>query len=143
MVRRSKQHVTGRRRAGPVKAHNSTPRTMHDGRSKYPIIEPLREYMRAWGLGVEGDLAREEFAQRIGTSVQYLHQLGLGYRQASLELALAIDKHSHGLVPAVRIRPDIDWAHVRSLAARIVPVAVPPPRARAKTVRPARTRATA
>lgn len=108
-----------------LRVRRSTARTMFDGRSRYPIIEELRAWMRAYGYGAEANQAREEFAGRCGTTAQYLIQLGLGYRQASLEMAVEIDKQTHGLVPAEVVNPNCDWDYLRQRALRPARIRIP------------------
>jgi hypothetical protein len=86
------------------------------GRPRYPVVESLQRFLKAYGHGSEGNTSRAHFAERVGTSVDYLLQLGLGFRQASMELAVRIERASHGLIRAEELAPGGDWAY---LAARI------------------------
>lgn len=76
----------------------------------------LKDYLRTLG----SDEARESFALRCGTTLNYLRLIaynrsGRGKR-ASAELAICIDRESHGVVPVEKIRPDVDWDYLRSRA---------------------------
>jgi DNA-binding transcriptional regulator YdaS (Cro superfamily) len=56
---------------------------------------------------------REAFAKRCETSVDYLIQLSLGYRQPKVELAVRISKESGGQVTCEGLLPDVDWKYLR------------------------------
>lgn len=99
-----------RRRA--LRKRRVTEKFMHDGRPRGPAVHALKKFLRAYGSGGNGNLARREFAQRLGTSEPYLVQLGLGYRRASLEMAINIERATHGLVRAEALYPSFDWAYL-------------------------------
>lgn len=74
----------------------------------------LKDYLRTLG----SDDARERFAHRCGTTLNYLRLIaynrsGRGKR-ASAELAICIDRASLGMVPVEKVRPDVDWQYLRS-----------------------------
>ena len=56
----------------------------------------------------------EGFAKACETSVGQLKQVAYGNRRPSASLAINIDRESHGSVTCEVLRPDIDWAYVRS-----------------------------
>jgi len=72
----------------------------------------LREESRAAGKGHTIE-ARERFARRCGTSVQYLTQLALGIRQAQPDIAIRIEKASYGLVRAEDLCSEFDWHYAK------------------------------
>lgn len=60
--------------------------------------------------------ARTAFAEKCGTSVDYLFQLGYGKRQPKAELAIAIERESGRQVRCETLLPNADWAYVRGAA---------------------------
>lgn len=60
---------------------------------------------------------REAFVTACGTSLQYLRHLAAGVRQASVEMAVAIEKASRnagfGIVPCESLRRDVDWVYLK------------------------------
>lgn len=56
----------------------------------------------------------EEFAARCKTSVGQIKQVAYGHRRASAALAIDIDRETKGAVSCDQLRPDIDWAYLRS-----------------------------
>ena len=56
----------------------------------------------------------ESFAKRCGTSAGQLKQVAYGHRRASAGLAIEVDRHSGAVVTCEVLRPDIDWAYLRS-----------------------------
>jgi DNA-binding transcriptional regulator YdaS (Cro superfamily) len=84
------------------------------------VIASLRGYLnaitRAAGKG-QRDLERKRFAERCGTSDNYLVQLAMGVRRARAATALAIEQASYGVVRAEDVCPEFDWhyAKVRGL----------------------------
>lgn len=58
--------------------------------------------------------ALERFAYQCGTSSGQLKQVAYGHRRASAGLAIEIDRHSGSSVACESMRPDIDWAYLRS-----------------------------
>lgn len=58
--------------------------------------------------------ALERFASRCGTSVGQLKQVGYGNRRPSASLAICIERESARSVICEDMRPDIDWAYLRS-----------------------------
>ena len=57
---------------------------------------------------------REDFALRCRTSHGQLQQVALGNRRAGESLAIDIERESHGIVRCEDLRPDVDWAYIRS-----------------------------
>ena len=64
----------------------------------------LLDYMK--GLDKPGV---EEFAEKCGTTVGHLKQVAYENRRPNAALAIAIDRHTAGLVPCEQLRADIDW----------------------------------
>lgn len=58
--------------------------------------------------------ALDGFADKCGTSAGQLKQVAYGNRRASASLAISIDRFTGGRVPCESLRPDIDWAYLRS-----------------------------
>lgn len=57
---------------------------------------------------------REDFAQRIGTTLGQLLQIGYGKRPCSPVYAVNIDRETGGKVTMQEMCPEIDWDHVYS-----------------------------
>lgn len=57
---------------------------------------------------------REVFAQRCGTSVDYLFLIAYGKRKPKVELAVLIERESTAKVRCETLLPDVDWAYLRS-----------------------------
>lgn len=60
------------------------------------------------------ELERDAFARRCGTSFAHLSQVARGYRRAGEYLCINIDRETGGLVTCESLRPDVDWAYIRS-----------------------------
>jgi len=58
--------------------------------------------------------ARNSFADRCGTTVGQLRQVAGGYRRAGESLAINIERESGRQVTCEDLRPDVDWAYLRS-----------------------------
>jgi DNA-binding transcriptional regulator YdaS (Cro superfamily) len=58
--------------------------------------------------------AREPFAKRCGTSLGFLKLIAYGAKPCSPELAVAIDRESHGQVAYRELCPEpkIDWSYI-------------------------------
>ncbi|HOX27342.1 MAG TPA: YdaS family helix-turn-helix protein [Candidatus Krumholzibacteria bacterium] len=63
------------------------------------------------GLGDEDK--RVAFAERAGTSPAYLLQLAYGYKRASVNMCVSIEKASRGAVRCEELRKDVDWAYLK------------------------------
>lgn len=70
----------------------------------------LKDYLRQLG----SDDARDAFAQACGTSLNYLKLIAYGAKRAGAATAINIDRASNGTVRCEDLRPDIDWAYLRS-----------------------------
>ena len=104
---------------------NGTRRKKSVGTSSIPArkarrIKALSKFLKAYGTGAEGKRARVAFAQRIGTTLPYLQHLAFGFRQASTELAIRIERATHGLVTLEDMRPDLDWLYLARRKARAI-----------------------
>ena len=62
---------------------------------------------------------RDAFAAVVGTSVAYLWQIAYKQRRCAESLAIEIEKASTGAVRVEDLRPDVDWAYIRSSAQSI------------------------
>jgi DNA-binding transcriptional regulator YdaS (Cro superfamily) len=56
----------------------------------------------------------EDFAKRVGTTPAHLKQVAGGHRRAGEYLCINIDRETSGLVNCELLRPDVDWAYIRS-----------------------------
>lgn len=56
----------------------------------------------------------ENFAASCGTTVGQLKQVAYGYRRPGAALAISIERESSRSVTCEEMRPDIDWAYLRS-----------------------------
>lgn len=57
---------------------------------------------------------REAFAKRCGTSLGYLRQVAYGNRRCRESLAINVERESVRKVLCEELRPDVDWAFLRS-----------------------------
>src|SRR5262245_40488271 len=103
----SKNGSTPRRGTGK---HRSGPSSIPARRARR--VKSLQRFLKAYGAGAEGRRLREAFAKRVGTTLPYLVHLAWGFRQASTELAIKIERASHGLVSLEDMRPDLDWEYL-------------------------------
>lgn len=74
--------------------------------------------------------ARHQLAKQCGTSYGYLKNVARGHKMCSADLAIRLEKATAitGLCEA--LRPDTDWAYIRSSPARVKRSRkTPPPRA--------------
>jgi DNA-binding transcriptional regulator YdaS (Cro superfamily) len=69
----------------------------------------LLEYLKT----LEKDAAAA-LALRCGTTPGHLKQVAYGYRKPNFALAISLDRETAGIVSCDALRPDIDWAHIRS-----------------------------
>jgi DNA-binding transcriptional regulator YdaS (Cro superfamily) len=69
----------------------------------------LHEYIKS----LDKD-ALENFASRCETSAGQLKQVAYGYRRPGAALAICIERESERAVSCEELRPDIDWAYLRS-----------------------------
>jgi len=58
--------------------------------------------------------ALEIFAGSCGTTVGQIKQVAYGYRRPGAALAISIERESSRSVTCEEMRPDIDWAYLRS-----------------------------
>ncbi|WP_338523339.1 YdaS family helix-turn-helix protein [Pseudomonas batumici] len=58
--------------------------------------------------------ALTELAASCETSVGQLKQVAYGHRRPSASLAISIDRQTKAVVTCEELRPDIDWAYLRS-----------------------------
>lgn len=72
-------------------------------------MEPLKTYLN--------NLKRAEqvaFANRCLTSVGYLRNAISRNKRFGVELCISIERESGGIVRCEMLRPDVDWAYLRS-----------------------------
>jgi len=62
---------------------------------------------------------REQLAHQVGTSAAYLWQIAYKQRRCNESMAIEIEKASKGAVRVEDLRPDVDWAYIRSSAQSI------------------------
>ena len=72
-------------------------------------MEMLRTYLNS--LAKE---PRAAFARACGTSEGYLRKAISVRQQLGADLCIAIERESGGAVPCESMRPDVDWAYIRS-----------------------------
>ena len=68
---------------------------------------------------------RDTFAERCGTSFDYLRQIGYGNRACTEKLAINLERESNRILLCEVLCPDADWAYIRSAAAPPVSSVVP------------------
>ena len=57
---------------------------------------------------------RQSFADRCGTTVKHLTNIGYGYKTCGESLAINIERESGGAVRCEELRSDVDWAYLRN-----------------------------
>ena len=60
--------------------------------------------------------ALDEFAKRCETSSAHLKQVAGSHRRAGEYLCINIERESGGVIRCESLRPDVDWAYLRSTA---------------------------
>lgn len=58
--------------------------------------------------------AKREFAEKIGTSYDYLRHLTRGFRRVNEGMAIKIEIASNGAVRCEESCPDADWHRIRA-----------------------------
>jgi DNA-binding transcriptional regulator YdaS (Cro superfamily) len=58
--------------------------------------------------------ARDEFAKSCRTSLAYLRHIAAGRKAPSVEMCVAIERASAGLMRCETLRPDVDWDYLAS-----------------------------
>lgn len=61
-----------------------------------------------------GAVALVDFARRCETTPAHLKQVAGGHRRAGEYLCINIDRETKGQVKCENLRPDVDWAYIRS-----------------------------
>lgn len=77
----------------------------------------LKAYLRTLGKDrprAEMLAARDGFARRCGTSLNYMKLVAYRSKKPNAELCIAIERESGGAVPVEELRPDIDWSFRRA-----------------------------
>jgi len=72
-------------------------------------------------LNSRSRIEQDQFAARCGTSVAYLRKAASIGQKLGDGLCINIERESSGAVPCESLRPDIDWAYIRSTGARVFP----------------------
>lgn len=103
---RIRSHHSPKRKRKAITVRASAPRIVR--KRKGPLT--LKDYLRAFGHSGRPD--RERFAKRVGTSLLYLEQIGMGVRKPSVELAIKIERASWGQVRCETLLPGIDWDYL-------------------------------
>ena len=57
---------------------------------------------------------RTKFAKRVKSTAGHLRNVSYGYRPCAEALAIEIEKASGRMVSCEELRPDVDWAYLRS-----------------------------
>lgn len=58
--------------------------------------------------------ARDPFAKRVGTSFDYLRQIGYGNRPCPEKIAINLERESNRILLCEELCPETDWAFIRS-----------------------------
>ena len=61
--------------------------------------------------------ARDSFAERCGTSFDYLRQIGYGNRPCTEKMAINLERESNQALVCEVLCPATDWAYIRAAAA--------------------------
>lgn len=56
----------------------------------------------------------QDFARRCETTPAHLNQVAREYRRAGENLCINIDRETSGEIRCEQLRPDVDWAYIRS-----------------------------
>jgi DNA-binding transcriptional regulator YdaS (Cro superfamily) len=70
-------------------------------------MEALRGYLNSLHPDV-----RDRFAERCGTTQNYLRKAISKRQRLALETAILIDQESGGVVRCEHLRPDVDWNYL-------------------------------
>lgn len=71
----------------------------------------LKDFLYSMPLG-----ERVAFAQRCETTYPHLRNVAYGQKTCGESLAINVDRESFGAVRCEDLRPDVDWAYLRSTA---------------------------
>lgn len=69
----------------------------------------LNEYLKKLS-----PIALQEFAKRCETTPAHLKQVAGNHRRAGEYLCINIDRETSGQIRCEDLRPDVDWAYIRS-----------------------------
>ena len=58
--------------------------------------------------------ARDDFAQRCGTTVGYIRKAVSTRQKINAETCIYIERESRGVVTCEALRPDVDWSVLRN-----------------------------
>ena len=76
-------------------------------------METLRAYLNGLRVAEQAD-----FARKCDTSIGYLRKALAVQSQIGINLCIAIERESDGVVSCEDLRPDIDWAYLRAAPAK-------------------------
>lgn len=74
----------------------------------------LKDYLAS----LASEEAKKAFAARCETTPGQLKQVAYGHRRAGEALAINIERESSRAVTCEELRPDVDWAYLRSSGAK-------------------------
>lgn len=63
---------------------------------------------------------RPDFASRCETTAGHLRNIAYGSKPCAEKLAIAIERESGGVVRCESLRPDVDWAYLRTTGCRVL-----------------------
>lgn len=72
-------------------------------------MHPLKDYLKTLT-----DAQAAAFAEHCGTSVGHLKNIAGRHKTCAEKLAINIERESDGAVLCEDLRPDVDWAFMRS-----------------------------
>lgn len=72
-------------------------------------MDKLIEYINSLSIA-----DRTAFEKEIKTTINYLRRANSGKTKLGINICIAIDKATDGIVRCEDIRPDIDWRFLRS-----------------------------
>ena len=71
--------------------------------------------LRDYYLGLD-KLARQVFAENVGTTTGHIHQIYNGYSKCNESVAIKMEKISGGLISCDELCPETDFNYVRQQA---------------------------
>lgn len=71
-------------------------------------MDKLRKFLRAMP-----PIERTAFADRCGTTIGYLRKAVSVQSKMGVELCIAIERESRGVIVCEDLRPDVDWQFLR------------------------------
>lgn len=80
-------------------------------RGNIVLMDKLIEYMNSMPVAEQ-----HAFAGRCGTTVGYIRKAASSGQRLGESLCIAIERESDRVVICESMRPDVDWAYIRSTA---------------------------